>query len=154
MKVNGTLDISILVLMLASLASAEIYKWVDKNGKIHYEDRPPVSKEARPLKIDLETYSTVEIRPLDVGVESQINSVRPGQKSVVMYSTAWCGVCKKAKQYFSTNNIPFQEYDVEKSGKGKRDYKKLKAKGVPVILVGKQRMNGFSAASFEKMYYN
>jgi len=28
------------------------------------------------------------------------------------------------------------------------------AKGVPVILVGKQRMNGFSAAGFKQIYNN
>jgi hypothetical protein len=46
----------------------------------------------------------------------------------------------------------FSEYDVDKSSKGKRDFKKLGGKGVPVILVGKQRMNGFSAGKFEKIY--
>jgi len=48
--------------------------------------------------------------------------------------------------------IRFTEYDIEKSSKGKRLYKNLGARGVPVILVGKKRMNGFSEAGFEKIY--
>ena len=44
------------------------------------------------------------------------------------------------------------EYDIEKSSKGKRLYQDLGATGVPVILVGKQRMNGFSEAGFELIY--
>ena len=36
------------------------------------------------------------------------------RKNVVMYSSEWCGVCKKAKTYFNANDIPFREYDVEK----------------------------------------
>ncbi|MGI9290354.1 MAG: glutaredoxin domain-containing protein [Gammaproteobacteria bacterium] len=69
-----------------------------------------------------------------------------------MYSTEWCGVCKKARNYFTANDIPFKEYDVEKSTKGARDYKKLNARGVPVILVGKSRLNGFSSGKFENLY--
>ena len=76
------------------------------------------------------------------------------KKKVVMYSTEWCGVCKKAKAYFNANNVPFREYDIEKDEKRMREYRKLNGKGVPLILVGKQRMSGFSTSSFEKMYFN
>lgn len=143
-----------LCLLFTSLGHAEIYKWVDENGKIHYDDRPPETKKAKRLDISIETYSSVELQPYDSSVVPGDKQESAEQKKVVMYSTEWCGVCKKAKAYFSANGIPFREYDVEKNQKGKREYKKLKAKGVPVILVGKRRMNGFSASSFEKMYYN
>jgi len=61
-----------------------------------------------------------------------------------MYSAAWCGICKKANEYFKANNIKYKEYDIDKSSKGKRILKKLGAKGVPVILVGDKHLNGFS----------
>ena len=57
-----------------------------------------------------------------------------------------------AKAYFKANRIPFVEYDVEKSAKGRRDYKRLRAKGVPVIVVGGKRMNGFSRSGFDQLY--
>ncbi len=69
-----------------------------------------------------------------------------------MYSTSWCGYCKKARRYFTENDIPYVDYDVETSAKGKRDYRKLGARGVPVILVGNKRLNGFSQDSFNKIY--
>ena len=69
-----------------------------------------------------------------------------------MYSTDWCGYCKQARQYFKKNKIDFVEYDIEKSRNVRRAYKKLGATGVPVILVGKQRMNGFSIAGFNRIY--
>lgn len=144
----------LLCLLFVSTGRAEIYKWVDENGKIHYDDRPPETKNAQRLDISIDTYSSVELQPYDGELTVDSDSESAKQKKVVMYSTEWCGVCKKAKAYFSANGIPFREYDVEKSQKGKRQYKKLKAKGVPVILVGKRRMNGFSVSSFEKMYYN
>jgi glutaredoxin len=69
-----------------------------------------------------------------------------------MYSTSWCGYCKKARKPFERNNIPYQEHDIEKSKKAAQEYKRLNGRGVPVILVGKRRMNGFSARTFDKIY--
>jgi hypothetical protein len=43
-------------------------------------------------------------------------------------------------------------YDVEKSRTGKRDYKALHGKAVPIIIVGDKRMNGFTASRFDKLY--
>ena len=70
-----------------------------------------------------------------------------------MYSTSWCGYCKKAARYFRQRGIPFRDYDIEKSEKAARDYKKLNGRGVPIILVGKRRMNGFDARTFEQLYF-
>jgi glutaredoxin len=70
---------------------------------------------------------------------------------VVLYTTQRCGYCKKAKQFLRQSNINYTEYDVETSNKGKRDYKKLSGKGVPIILVGDQRMNGFSEGRMASM---
>ena len=58
----------------------------------------------------------------------------------------------KAKHYFKSKGIRFTEFDVEKSAKGKREFNKLGGGGVPIILVGSRRMNGFSVESFEKLY--
>ena len=72
-------------------------------------------------------------------------------EKVVLYTTQRCGYCKKAKRYLKANNIRYTEYDVETNRKGQRDFKKLKATGVPVILVGDQRMNGFSEGKMQAM---
>lgn len=86
------------------------------------------------------------------------SAARPGTGAagasgrVVMYATSWCPYCRKARNYFRDNGIPFTEYDIEKNAQARREYDALGARGVPVILVGKKRMNGFSAAGFEKLY--
>jgi predicted secreted Zn-dependent protease len=40
-----------LGLVLATNAVAEIYKWVDKNGRVHYEGYPPPDANAKPLHV-------------------------------------------------------------------------------------------------------
>ncbi|MCM8854180.1 MAG: DUF4124 domain-containing protein [Candidatus Thiodiazotropha sp.] len=122
----------------------DIYRWRDMNGKVHFGDRPPASVESESVTVKSNVYHSPNIEKLS---QEAISNER-----VVMYSTKWCGYCKKARRYFKSNRISFVEYDVESSAKGKRDYKKLGAGGVPIILVGKHRLNGFSEASFRNIY--
>jgi glutaredoxin len=125
-------------------ADAEIHKWVDAQGKTHFSDTPPAGQQTEQLELKIKTYTAVEITPLEQ---------RLGKSDkVVMYSATWCGICTKAKQYFKANSIPYVVYDIEKSRAGKQGFKQLKGRGVPIILVGGKRMNGFSVAKFEKLY--
>lgn len=146
----------LLACLLGSSLSglAEIYKWTDENGRSHYTDTPPAEKNAEQVKLGpINTYNAPSKIFIDETLARPID--KPGKlQAVVMYSTTWCGVCVKAKNWLKANRIRYTEYDVEHSERGRRDYKKLGARGVPVILVGKQRMNGFSAARMQKMLRN
>jgi len=134
--------ILLLSFSLPLFVYAEVYQWVDDKGKVHFSDQKPVATQAEKLDLEINTYSNVTIENSDKDV---------GQK-VVMYSTAWCGYCKKARSYFQKNNIAFVDYDIENNVKAKKRYDKLGVTGVPVILVGKKRMSGFSAQRFEQLY--
>lgn len=74
--------------------------------------------------------------------------------SVMMLSAAWCGVCKRARHRLTQKGVAFTEYDVERDPKGIEEFKRRGGKGVPIILVGDQRMDGFSAARLEAMLAN
>lgn len=140
---------SILLLLLCTCTAhlcADIYTWQDADGRTHFGDRPPQESQAKQLKLRINTYTSPEIKPLADFAPAQ------NDRTVVIYSTEWCGVCKKAKRYFKKKKIAYKEYDVEKTDKGKRDFNRLKGRGVPIILVGNQRLNGFSATQFESVY--
>lgn len=96
------------------------------------------------VTLKINTYTSVEIKPL---VERLGRTDR-----VVMYSAEWCGICTRAKKYFRKNNIAYISYDIEKSRTGKMDFKRLRGKSVPIIIVGDKRMNGFTAARFDQLY--
>jgi len=127
---------------------------------IHYSENKP--EEIVVEEFQLKSYSSVTIEetkdtketmnPESNNDTKKTSWTRP--KKVVMYSAEWCGVCKQAKSYFRQNNIRYTNYDIEKNESAKQRYKKMGAKGVPVIIVGKQRMNGFSAAGFNQIYKN
>ncbi len=138
-----------------SAATAEIYRWVDDQGRIHFSDQPPLTQKSETIELpEITTYQGVSVADMGGAVvnEKSASKLKLNNKKVVMYSAEWCGVCTKAKKYFRKKKIPFTEYDIDKSKKARKDFKKMKATGVPVILVGKKRMNGFNAKKFEKLY--
>jgi len=126
------------------MQAAGIYKWTDQHGKVHFSDQPPPETQVEEIKLRINSYTTPPIiRKL--AAEGFASSVQ----QVVLYSTEWCGVCKRAKAYFQSKDVRYTEYDVEKSRKGRDDYRRLNGQGVPIILVGDQRMDGFNPARFE-----
>lgn len=73
------------------------------------------------------------------------------QPEVVMYATDWCPYCRQARQHFARQGIAYREVDIEKSAAGRAEYDRLGGRGVPLILVGSQRMQGFRAESFDRL---
>ena len=146
------------LLLFASTLQADIYQWRDKDGNLHFGDKPPAEAQTKKVKLKINSYQSVQLgdNPLaqDNSTSNKGKSAKdkPRSRKVVMYSASWCGVCKKAKRYFRQNHIAYSDYDVEKSEKGRRDFAAMGATGVPVILVGRQRMQGFSISHFKQMY--
>jgi len=124
-------------LLFAANAQCAVYKWTDKNGKIHYSENKPESMKSRQIELVRHSYVAPVVH-----------------EKVIMYATSWCGYCKKARRYFSKNNIPFIEYDIERDLKAKARYKKLGGSGVPLIVYGKKRMTGFNDSQFKRLYEN
>lgn len=143
----------ITVLFCTALARAEIYKWVDESGKVHFSDAKPSSVTAESLELTVNTYEHVSIEELlPEQLDTQTNDVNKKEKKVIMYSTQWCSVCKKAKRYFKKNKIAFTEYDIESKKKYYKKFKRLGGKGVPLIVVGNKKMSGFGVKSFKRLY--
>ncbi len=130
--------LSCLFLFSAS-AYCEIYKWTDASGNIRYGDSKPESLGAKKLDIKANVYE----KP---GLASK------PPKKVLMYSTSWCGYCKKARKYFRHNTIPYVEYDIERDMRANQRYKKLGGNGVPLILYENKRMTGFNQEQFKRFY--
>ncbi|MDH5181958.1 MAG: DUF4124 domain-containing protein, partial [Gammaproteobacteria bacterium] len=141
-----SMGLAALLLGTGSAWSA-IYTWKDKDGTIHYSDKP---RNEQAKTVDLKsTINGYSPSPLPESAPSPRNHVstshrkntaiphlKPGQ--VIMYSTTWCGFCKKAKAWFKKKGIQYTEYDIEKSSQAKSEYHALGGGGVPLILIGKK----------------
>ena len=70
---------------------------------------------------------------------------------VIVYTTQWCGFCKKTKAYLTENNIAFLERDIEK-GNSEIDelYQSIGYPGVPKVVIGNKIINGFNQVLIAK----
>ena len=72
-------------------------------------------------------------------------SIKP--TDVIMYSTQWCSYCRKARNFLSEAEVPFTEYDIEKSPRAYQQYRAISGRGVPVFQIGNQTIQGFDKAA-------
>lgn len=77
------------------------------------------------------------------------DAVQTASKPVVMYATSWCPYCAQARAYFATNGIAYVEHDVEASAAAHAEFRRLGGRGVPLIFVGDERIDGFNELAFE-----
>ena len=73
---------------------------------------------------------------------------------IVLFSVAWCPHCRETKEYFTKNNIPFINRDVEMDAKAMEELTgKYNSTGVPVIVIGTGKdevvVKGFTPESFQ-----
>lgn len=157
--------LAIITLLLSfSLAGAEMYKWVDESGVVTFKDTPPpASKKPKKVKVYNDGYFAPA--PLNQTVpetSSNKSTVIPSSQpstpkkerfagTVELYVTDWCGYCKQAQNYMKSRNIPYVAYDIEKDSAAKQRHKELGGRGVPLIIIGPNKISGFSAESLE--YY-
>jgi glutaredoxin len=120
---------------------AEIYRWTDGQGKVHFGDRKPDGGKVESFRGS----ASVSFIGGEPGTQAE---ARP---SIRMFTTQWCSVCKRAKAYFNKRGIPFEELDIETSRDAREQYDELGGKGVPLVLVGKRRMSGFDSDSMEAL---
>jgi glutaredoxin len=77
------------------------------------------------------------------------SEISPGD-DVVVFTTDWCRVCDRARDYLVANRVPFRELDIEKSAEARSHYERLGGRGVPVALFGEHRVDGFSASAYAR----
>lgn len=75
--------------------------------------------------------------------------------NVVVYTTAWCGYCKKMKSYLKKRGVDFIEKDIEKDPEAERELAQkaaaahIDARGVPVTDVRGKLVVGFDTEAVD-----
>ena len=119
--------------------AAELYRWVDSKGVMHYSDTPPPNKEDAITK---RLGSNIESDE-DLSFEAR----RAKQNfPVTLYVGSACGdLCDQGRSLLNKRGIPFSE----KVLKTKEDVEALKQlsgiEGMPMLAVGKTYRGGFLA---------
>lgn len=72
------------------------------------------------------------------------------EQQVVLFGTSWCESCRKTRNFFAENDIAYCEYDVEASTRNQQTFTELGGNGVPLIVVGEEKLSGFNAAALRR----
>ena len=137
-----------LILTVAAVitesSAGNLYRWVDKDGKVHYTDQPPPpdAKSAERKKLG------------DKGVEATVPySLQRAMKDfpVTLYTANDCGdPCKLGAALLSKRGIPFKEKNARDSGVTEEISALTGGKQeVPVLTVGRSVLRGFEEAAWK-----
>ena len=149
------------LLLLSSVAAAEMYRWVDKNGVVTFKDTPPPVAQRKSRKVKVYKEDDFAAAPTPAPPSPAYRPPRstyyekkkgsPFFGTVEIYVTDWCPSCKAAKSYMTRRGIPFVAYDIEKDRSANERFQNLGGRGVPLIIIGSKKMPGFSPQALE--YY-
>ena len=132
----------IAILLSTSIAQAQLYRWVDENGRVRYSDTPP---PASAKGVQKKQYGSG-------GGEATIpfatqRAMR--EYPVVLYTAPECGkICADARALLENRGIPYGEVVVRSNDQIEELRLKLAGKNpqVPALMVGSDGVSGFAAA--------
>ena len=130
------------LLAFALTAQAQLYRWTDESGKVHYTDTPPpagarnVEKKGSPRPGVAEPGSAAQ----------QSYALQQAVKNfpVTIYTYRDCGdPCKKGLALLKKRGVPYTEKVVAKQDEIDELTKLAGAPGVPVMVVGVAIQKGY-----------
>lgn len=129
-------------LFFATAVAAQAYRWVDKDGKVHYSQTPPPPAQATSIQKRSAGGSVVE------GGQQLPYATQQAAKNhpVTLYTAEVCtDACRDARALLAQRGVPFREVAVADE-KGRAELKKISGGDeVPVLVVGKQATKGYLA---------
>ena len=130
---------------LATTASAqEIFRWVDKAGKVHYGDMLPPPAEGKNVQTKKLPDSVIEQDAVPYGVSTAMKN-----NPVTLYANNCGEACTNAKALLTSRGIPFAEKNPELDAVAAAALKTLAgALQVPTIVIGTNSISGYEEAGW------
>lgn len=135
------LVLTLALLGVATSAAAQLYRWTDEKGKVHFSDTPPpagardVQKKAAPAAGPAEN--------VPFGLRQPMKDF-----PVTLYSAPNCDACGPARQLLNARGVPFKEISVVTNDDIAALNRAVGDKMVPALVVGPTVVKGYEAGAF------
>jgi glutaredoxin len=138
--------LGLVLLVVAGAGAAQVYKWTDAQGTVHYGDTPPPQQRTRQLK---PTAPGGPARGAALPYElARAVKAHP----VTLYTTtrSACGGCDQGRALLRARGIPYVERTVD-SDADKEQLRQLTGKlELPLLVVGSRKVAGFQDAAWQE----
>ncbi len=143
---TNSLKVLLLSIFAASISTqlnaASLYKWVDEDGNIVYQDTPP------PGNVDFEESKVDGVRPaLSTDTGKQIEDAAR-ENPVSLFTVPVCDSCDLVRLLLEKKSIPFAEKDVRNNQETQAELQEIAgALSVPTLVIGSKVLDGFSRSA-------
>lgn len=127
--------------LCGSVYAAQIYRWVDENGRVEWRDTPPPASAKK-----------VERRSVGgnmIETSTPPYSVQVATKNfpVTLWTTKCGPACDQAKAHLARRGVPYTEKDPQSDVDAFQ--KQTGSNEVPVLYVGKTQIKGYLASQYD-----
>jgi glutaredoxin len=131
-------------LLCAGSASAQLYKWKDAKGVVHFSDTPPPASSRDRAEVASYSGSGASAPALPYELAQAVRA-----NPVTFYTTPACTPCDQGRSLLQQHGIPYSEKTVTTAD----DQQVLKAAGsdgqLPLLLVGHTKLLGFAPDAWQ-----
>jgi len=139
--------VGICVVTANESAAGTLYKWVDEDGRVFYQDRPP---------IEVNDFESADMSDRDVGRLLQQDPEEKREqviesKPVTIYIADNCDACDTLRVYLQKRSVPFTEKDLTDDEEARRELVDIAGKlQVPATTIGEEIVWGYSRSGLTK----
>ena len=143
MKYSVLAPLAIAMLLAATTAQAQLYKWVAPDGTVSFSDKPPPANAA---KVERKSYagggSSLDQLPFELA-----NAAKGSP--VTLYTNSGCGVaCDMGRKFLVERGIPYSEKLVDTEESFTLMKKQAGDIKFPTLVVGRNKQTGFNSGEW------
>lgn len=139
---------SLLLLLCAATAHAQLFKWVGPDGKVTYSDTPP-PKSAKQVETKSLTTGSVNTSDFPFELAEAVKN-----SPVTLYTTRDCAPCEEARQFLNARGVPYREKTVNTQD-DITQFRQISSEGqLPLLTIGRIKEQGFEPGAWKTSLIN
>ncbi|MEM7193553.1 MAG: glutaredoxin family protein [Pseudomonadota bacterium] len=129
--------------------SANLYKWVDEEGNVTYQDTPPPGN----VEFEAQEYTVPGEAETEVAPDNALAMEDAARENPVsLYTVPACDVCDLVRLFLENRRIPFVEKNVQSSIPLQQELQvKTGDLSVPTLIVGESSIDGYSKTAITSL---
>ena len=135
--------IGLALLVAAGVAAAQVYKWKDAKGEVHYGDAPP-PQGAQALAASARA-------PIDPSLPYELaRAVRLYPVTLYTTTATACEACEQGRKLLRARGVPYTEKTIATLDDQQAQRRLTGKDDLPMLVVGNRQLAGFQAAGWQE----